>query len=100
TLTALIEEGRRVVLAADRPPSALTDVEPRLRSHLAAGLTCPVEPADRALKLAVLEKKLEALEGLKLVSGRARPELLSHLVDRTPGSIRELEGGLNTLAAA
>ena len=100
TLTALIEEGRRVVLAADRPPAALTDVEPRLRSHLAAGLTCPVEPADRALKLAVLEKKLEALEGLNLVSGRARPELLSHLVDRTTGSIRELEGGLNTLAAA
>ncbi len=78
----------------------LTDFEPRLRSHLAAGLTCPVEPADRALRLAVVEKKLEALRGMSLVSGPARPELLSHLVDRTPGSIRELEGGLNTLAAA
>ncbi len=100
TLTALIEDGRRVVLAGDRPPSALTDFEPRLRSHLAAGLTCPVEPADRALRLAVVERKLEALQGMSLVSGPARPELLSHLVDRTPGSIRELEGGLNTLAAA
>ena len=100
TLTCLLEEGRRVVLAADRPPSALSEVEPRLRSHLAAGLTCPVEAADRDLKLAVLEKKLEALASLNLVQGRARPEVLSHLIDRTPGSIRELEGGLNTLAAA
>ena len=89
-----------MLLAADRPPSALSEVEPRLRCHLAAGLTCPVEAADRDLKLAVLEKKLEALASLNLVQGRARPEVLSHLIDRTPGSIRELEGGLNTLAAA
>lgn len=100
TLTSLLEEGRRVVLAADRPPSALSEVEPRLRSHLAAGLTCPVEAADRELKLAVLEKKLEVLAGLGLVQGRARPEVLTHLVDRTAGSIRELEGAVNTLAAA
>src|SRR5690606_31294939 len=99
TLTALLEEGRRVVLSADRPPTALTEVEPRLRSHLAAGLTCPVEAADRNLKLAVLQKKLEVLGRMGLVEGPTAPEVLMHLVDRTPGSIRELEGALNTLAA-
>ncbi len=99
TLTALLEEGKRVVLSADRPPMALNEVEPRLRSHLAAGLTCPVEPADRALKLAVAERRLEALARLGLVAGQARPEVLEHLVDRTPGSVRELEGAVNTLAA-
>src|SRR6478672_1973501 len=44
TLTALIEDGKKIVISADRPPMALTEVEPRLRSHLASGLTCPVEP--------------------------------------------------------
>jgi chromosomal replication initiator protein len=99
TLTALIEDGKRVILAADRAPNALSEVEPRLRSHMAAGLTCPVEPADRLLKLAVARKRLEALGRLGLVNGEAAPEVLEHLVDRTPGSVRELEGAVNTLAA-
>lgn len=99
TLTALIEDGKKIVLSADRPPMALTEVEPRLRSHLASGLTCPVEPADRALKLAVARNRIEALARLGVVSGEAQAEVLEHLVDRTPGSMRELEGAVNTLAA-
>jgi len=99
TLTALIEDGKKIVLSADKPPMALTEVEPRLRSHLASGLTCPVEPADRALKLAVARNRIEALARLGVVSGEVRGEVLEHLVDRTPGSMRELEGAVNTLAA-
>jgi len=99
TLTALIEDGKRIILSADRPPMALAEVEPRLRSHLASGLTCPVEPADRALKLAVARNRIEALARLGVVSGAAQGEVLEHLVDRTPGSMRELEGAVNTLAA-
>ena len=78
---------------------ALTEVEPRLRSYLASGLTCPVEPADRSLKLAVARNRLEALGRLGVITGEALPEVLEHLVDRTPGSMRELEGAVNTLAA-
>ena len=99
TLTSLIEDGKRIVLSADRAPTALTDVEPRLRSHLAAGLTCPVEAADRNLKIAVAQSRLNALAKLGVVSGEARIDVLEHLVDRTPGSMRELEGAVNTLAA-
>lgn len=100
TLTALIEDGKRIVLSADRAPMALTDVEPRLRSHLAAGLTCPVEAGDRELKVAVARNRLKALEALGVVQGEARIEVLEQLVERTPGSMRELEGAVNTLAAA
>jgi len=99
TLTALIEDGKKIILSADRPPMALTEVEPRLRSHLASRLTCPVEPADRALKLAVARNRIQALANLGVVSGEAQAEVLEHLVDRTPGSMRELEGAVNTLAA-
>ena len=99
TLTALIEDGKRIVLSADRAPMALTDVEPRLRSHLAAGLTCPVEAADRDLKVAVAQSRLNALAQLGVVTGEARADVLEHLIDRTPGSMRELEGAVNTLAA-
>ena len=43
--------------------------------------------------------RLEALGRLGVIAGEARPEVLEHLVDRTPGSMRELEGAVNTLAA-
>lgn len=99
TLTALIQDGRRVVLSADRPPLALTEIEPRLRGHMASGLTCPIEPGDRTLKLAVARNRLEALSRLGVVDGVIGDAVLEHLVDRTPGSMRELEGAVTTLAA-
>ncbi len=99
TLAALTGEGRRVVFSADRPPSALTEVDGRLRSHLGAGLVCGIEPADRALRLGILERKLALLSRELGVEGRVRPEVLQFLADRFSDSVRELEGGLNTLVA-
>jgi chromosomal replication initiator protein len=99
TLAALTGEGRRIVFSADRPPSGLTEVDPRLRSHLGAGLVCGVEKADRDLRLGILEKKQVALMRELQLDGRARPEVLQFLADRFPESVRELEGGLNTLVA-
>ena len=101
TLTALMEEGRRVVLTADRPPSSLGEVDARLRSHLSAGLVCGIEPADRALRLGILERKLHLLarqHDFRRPAG-ARPEVLEFLADRFTDSVRELEGALNTLVA-
>ncbi len=98
TLAALIGEGRRVVFTADRAPSALTEVEARLRSHLGSGLVCGIEPADREMRLGVLARKLSILSRQLGVGDHARPEVMAMLADRFPDSVRELEGGLNTLA--
>ena len=46
------------------------------------------------------QNRLKALSALGVVQGEANPEVLAQLVDRTPGSMRELEGAVNTLAAA
>jgi chromosomal replication initiator protein len=99
TLAALTGEGRRIVFSADRPPAGLSEVDPRLRSHLGAGLVCGVDKADRDLRLGILEKKQGALMRELSLEGRARPEVLQLLADRFPESVRELEGGLNTLVA-
>jgi chromosomal replication initiator protein len=98
TLAALIGDGKRVVFSADKPPAALVEVEARLRSHLGAGLVCGVEPADRDMRLGILSKKLGGLSRQLGFGGQARPEVLEMLADRFPDSVRELEGGLNTLA--
>ncbi|MBQ1543409.1 chromosomal replication initiator protein DnaA [Caulobacter sp. CCUG 60055] len=100
TLTALVEDGRRVVFSADRAPSAMVEMDARLRSHLQAGLVCGIEPADRSLRMGILEMKLDVLgrqQGLRAAT--ARPEVLQFLADRFTDSVRELEGALNTLVA-
>ena len=99
TLAALMEDGRRVVFSADRPASALTELDARLRSHLSAGLVCGVEPADRLLRLGILERKVQMLGSCQGFSGALRPDVASFLADRFSDSIRELEGALNILIA-
>jgi chromosomal replication initiator protein len=97
TLAALMEDGRRVVFSADRPPAALTEIDARLRSHLSAGLVCGIEPADRALRLDILQRKAALLGRQQGVTAQVRPEVLQFLADRFTDSVRELEGALNTL---
>nr|WP_245620044.1 chromosomal replication initiator protein DnaA [Phenylobacterium immobile] len=99
TLIALVEDGRRVVMTADRSPIELSEMEPRLRSHLQAGLVCGIEPADRTLRLGILERKLVTLGEQGRFQAVARPEVLQFLADRFTDSVRELEGALNTLVA-
>ena len=99
TLIALVQDGRRVVMTADRPPHELSDLEPRLRSHLQAGLVCGIEPADRDLRQGILERKLTMLARQGGFPAQARPEVLQFLADRFSDSARELEGALNTLVA-
>jgi chromosomal replication initiator protein len=99
TLIALVEDGRRVVMTADRSPNELSEMEPRLRSHLQAGLVCGIEPADRALRMGILERKLATLAAQGRFVPSARPEVLQFLADRFTDSVRELEGALNTLVA-
>lgn len=99
TLLALVEDGRRVVMTADRSPSELSEMEPRLRSHLQAGLVCGIEPADRTLRLGILERKLATLAAQGRFVPSARPDVLQFLADRFTDSVRELEGALNTLVA-
>ena len=97
TLAALMEDGRRVVFSADRPPSALIEIDARLRSHLSAGLVCGIEPADRNLRLDILDRKALVLGRQQGVTAQMRPEVLQFLADRFTDSVRELEGALNTL---
>jgi chromosomal replication initiator protein len=97
TLAALMEDGRRVVFSADRPPSALTEIDARLRSHLCSGLVCGIEPADRSLRLDILKRKADILGRQQGVTAQLRPDVMQFLADRFTDSVRELEGALNTL---
>jgi chromosomal replication initiator protein len=99
TLGSLLENDRRVVFSADRPASALSELDARLRSHLSAGLACGVEAADRSLRLGILERKLQVLCGHLGCRAVLRPEVTAFLADRFADSVREMEGALNIIVA-
>jgi chromosomal replication initiator protein len=100
TLTALLEMNKRVVFTADRPPSQLTEVEARLRSHLSSGLVCALDVADQSLRLGIIERKFAQLSQALGLTKTPGSEIMTYLAQQVPGSIRELEGAVNTLAAS
>ena len=60
TLNALIDAGRQIIIAADRPPSDLESLEDRVRSRLAGGLCVEMGALDEPLRLKILESRIAA----------------------------------------
>ncbi len=60
TLNALIDAGRQIVVAADRPPSDLESLEERVRSRLAGGLCVEMGGLDEQLRLKILDMRIAA----------------------------------------
>ncbi len=55
TLNALIDAGRQVVIASDRPPSELETLDERVRSRLAGGLVVEMGSLGEELRLEILK---------------------------------------------
>ncbi len=54
TFNILIDGGSQIVLSSDRPPSEIKNLEKRLSSRFAGGLTVDIEAADFELRCAIL----------------------------------------------
>jgi chromosomal replication initiator protein len=102
---ALHSAGKQVVLASDRPPSEIGELEARLRSRFDGGLVVAIQPPDRALREALYARMLldrapgaepgvAALLAELPVSGAAEVE---SVVDRVMHSARAA-GGAVTLS--
>ena len=60
TLNALIDAGRQVVIAADRPPTDLESLDDRVRSRLAGGLVVEMGSLGEELRLEILKTRVAA----------------------------------------
>ena len=93
TFNALHELGKQIVLASDRPPHELADMERALCGRFASGLLVDILPPDQALRRLLVERKAAAL-GLAL-----QPSVVRYLADEWCPNVRELEGTLTRLGA-
>ena len=93
TFNALVDQGRQIVLSADKSPSDLEGVEDRLKSRLNCGLVADIHATTYELRLAILESKAEKMRM------NAPSKVLEFLAHKITANVRELEGALNRVAA-
>ena len=96
TLNAFSDLRRKLVIAADKAPSAIDNLSADVRSRLSGGLVIALDRPDRATRLAILKSR--AAEFAK-ARGLAVPEdVLEHIADNEESSPRDLVGAFNKIA--
>ena len=93
TFNSLIEEGRQIIISADKSPSDLEGIESRLKSRLGCGLVADIHPTDFDLRIGILENKARQL-GVELPA-----KVAEFLAQKITSNIRELEGALRRVIA-
>lgn len=97
TVNAFTDLKRKVVIAADRPPSGLEGLSDDIRSRLQGAVAIAMEKPDPATRLAILKAKATLLER-KLPRANISDAVLEQLADELDVSPRELLGVLMKLA--
>jgi chromosomal replication initiator protein len=98
TLNALIDAGRQVVIAADRPPSDLESLDDRVRSRLAGGLVVEMGSLGEELRLGILKSRVAAARAHHASFDVPAP-VLDYLARTITHNGRDLEGAINRLLA-
>ena len=98
TLNALIDAGRQVVIASDRPPSELESLDDRVRSRLAGGLVVEMGSLGEELRFEILKARVMAARAHHSSFDVPLP-VLAYIAKTVTHNGRDLEGALNRLLA-
>jgi len=89
----LFRMGKQIILASDRPPVDLQGVKDRLLTRFSCGLIAELEKPNVQLCIDILNAKCRR-DGLKISA-----EVIQYIAETANGSVRDLEGVLNSLMA-
>jgi len=90
---AITTTGRQIVLACDRPPKAITQLDERLVSRFESGLSANILAPDLDTRILMLRRKAE---DTKLA---VDADVLTYIANLVEDNVRELYGALNRVVA-
>ncbi len=93
-LDQLLMDGKQVVLACDRPPLELGELDDRLLSRFSGGLVVDVGKPNLETRRSILELRLAALDA------SLRAEVVDAVARLAIENVRQLKGALNRVLAA
>ena len=89
----LFKNGKRIILASDRPPVDLKGMPDRLLTRFSCGVIAPLEKPNRQLCIDILRSKI-CRDGLKIPD-----DVIAFIAQTASGSVRDLQGVVNSLMA-
>ena len=89
----LFKNGKRIILASDRPPVDLKTMPERLLTRFSCGLIAELEKPNVQLCIDILGSKIKR-DGLKIPA-----DVVQFIAETANGSVRDLEGVVNSLMA-
>ncbi|MBO4820114.1 MAG: chromosomal replication initiator protein DnaA [Prevotella sp.] len=89
----LFRNGKRIILACDRPPVDLKCMNERLVTRFCCGLIAELEKPDVQLCIDILNAKIKH-DGLDIPQ-----DVVQYIAENANGSVRDLEGVVNSLMA-
>jgi chromosomal replication initiator protein len=98
TINALIDAGRQIVVAADRPPSELENLDERVLSRFKGGLCVDIGPLDEALRHKILSTRIATAREAH-PTFHVPPDVVAYVARTIVTNGRDLEGAINRLLA-
>lgn len=95
TFNELHTNNKQIIISSDRSPDDLKKLEDRLRTRFNWGLTIDILPPDFELRMAILDKKLEA----HAMGNMVPIEVKEYIAGNCTTDIRKLEGALTRVMA-
>jgi len=93
TFNALYENGKQIVITADRKPSDMLTLENRLQSRFESGLMADINPPDYETRMAIIKAKAISL-GLELPN-----DVCDYIASNITSNVRQLEGTVKKILA-
>jgi chromosomal replication initiator protein len=88
---ALHDNNKQIIFSSDRSPQAIPDIADRVRGRLSSGMTIDISEPDMESRMAIVNRKV-GQHGITLSN-----EVVEHIANNVSGSIRELEGIINSI---
>ncbi len=98
TFNALVDQGKQIIISADRAPGEIKGLEERIKSRLQCGLVVDLHPTNYELRLGILQSKVD-MYSKQYPDLSLDPEVLEFLALRISTNVRVLEGALTRLFA-